>query len=157
MDTHKTYTFEEAKSKLERYCSYQERCHQEVVQKLQKMNMIPQVVDAVVVHLIEHKFLNEERYAEAFVRGKFRIKKWGKYRITQELKQRGITKNLISSALEQISEEEYFQTFHELAEKKAASILERNPQKKKRKLADYLLYRGWESHLVYDKVNEVVN
>ena len=149
------YSVEEATRKLEHYCSYQERCHKEVNQKLYDMNMIPQAIDVIIVHLLNHNFLNEERFANAFVRGKFRIKKWGKYRITQELKQKDIAKTLITSALKQISDTEYLQTFHELAERKAATIKETNPQKKKKKLADYLLYRGWESHLVYDKVNEV--
>lgn len=153
MQTSKTYTVQEAQTKMEQYCSYQERCHKEVQQKLLGMHMIPQAVDQIIVYLIDNGFLNEERFAKAFARGKFRIKKWGKYRITQELKRKDITKNLINNALKEISDSEYLQTFHELAENKAARIKETNVQKKKKKLADYLLYRGWESHLVYDKVN----
>ena len=155
MNVHKVYTVEEAKRKLEQYCGYQERCHQDVQKKLESMHMIPQAIDLIIVHLMDNNFLNEERFAKAFVRGKFRIKKWGNYRITQALKQKGITKNLITSALKEISSTDYLATFHELAEKKATTIKETNPQKKKKKLADYLLYRGWESHLVYDKVNEL--
>lgn len=155
MNTTKTYTVQEAQNKLEHYCGYQERCHKDVNQKLKQMNMIPQAIDIIIVHLLDNDFLNEERYAKAFVRGKFRIKKWGKYRITRELKQKGITKNLITSALKDISDADYLTTFRELAERKAATIKETNTQKKKKKLADYLLYRGWESHLVYEKVNEL--
>jgi regulatory protein len=155
MQSQKPYSVDEALKKMEHYCSYQERCHKEVVQKLKAMHMIPQAIDVIVVHLLNHNFLNEERFANDFVRGKFRIKKWGKYRITRELKQRDISKILITSALKQITDKDYLATFHELAEKKAATIKETNPQKKKKKLADYLLYRGWESHLVYDKVNEL--
>ena len=155
MNSSKVYSVEEARRKLEHYCSYQERCHKEVNQKLRDMNMIPQAIDLIIVHLMDQNFLNEERYAKAFVRGKFRIKKWGKYRITLELKRKGITKNLITSALKEISDFDYQKTFHELAEKKASTINETNSQKKKKKLADYLLYRGWESHLVYEKVNEI--
>ncbi len=155
MEVSKVYSVEEAKSKLEHYCSYQERCHKEVNDKLRTMKMIPEAIDLIIVHLMDQNFLNEERFAKAFVRGKFRIKKWGKYRITLELKRKGITKNLITSALKEISDADYLQTFHALAEKKAATITESHPQKRKKKLADYLLYRGWESHLVYEKVNEV--
>lgn len=155
MKHQKTYTVQEAQSKLEHYCSYQERCHKDVVQKLQKMNMIPEAIDVIVVHLLNNNFLSEERFANAFARGKFRIKKWGKYRISRELKQRDIGKTLIAAALNQISDSDYLVTFHELAEKRAVAIKETNLQKKKKKLADYLLYRGWESHLVYDKVNEL--
>jgi regulatory protein len=155
MQPYKTYTVDEARKKIENYCAYQERCHKEVVQKLQSMHMIPEAIDTIVVHLLQHNFLNEERFAKAFVSGKFRIKKWGKQRITIELKQKDISKSIITSALKTINDVTYLNTFHALAEKKANSIKDTNPFKKKKKLADYLLYRGWESHLVYDKVNDL--
>lgn len=151
----KTYTVDEALKRMERYCSYQERCHKEVIQKLRDMSMIPEAIDHIVVKLMHDNFLNEERYAKAFVSGKFRIKKWGKQRLTRELKQKDIGRTLINMALQTISEQEYLEVFHELAEKKAQHIKENNVFKKRKKLADYLLYRGWESHLVYEKVNEV--
>ncbi|WP_410504052.1 regulatory protein RecX [Galbibacter sp. BG1] len=152
----KSYTLEEAKRKLESYCAYQDRCHKEVVTKLQNMNMIPLAVDTIVAHLIEHNFLNEERFAKSFARGKFRIKKWGKNRIVRELKFRGISRFNIQTALKEIPDDAYYATFHDLAEKRANQITEKSPVKKKKKLADYLLYRGWESSLVYEKVNELV-
>src|SRR5690606_11639572 len=123
----KVYSVEEAKRKMEQYCAYQERCHQEVNKKLYDMRMIPEAIDLIIVHLLHHNFLNEERFAAAFARGKFRIKKWGKYRITRELKQRDISKTLITSALQQISDADYLKTFHELAERKAVTIKESNP------------------------------
>lgn len=155
MQTKKTYTVDEALKRMERYCSYQERCHKEVTQKLFSMHMIPEAIDLIVVKLMQDNFLNEERYAKAFVSGKFRIKKWGKQRLTRELKQKDIGKTLINIALQSISDQEYLETFNALAEKKAESIKETNVLKKRKKLADYLFYRGWESHLVYDKVNEL--
>ena len=155
METRKTYTVEEALKRMERYCSYQERCHKEVNQKLYSMYMIPEAIDQIVVKLMQDNFLNEERYAKAFVSGKFRIKKWGKQRLTRELKQKDIGKTLITMALQTITDQDYIETFDALAEKKAESIRETNVLKKGKKLADYLLYRGWESHLVYDKVNEL--
>jgi len=87
MKTTKTYTVEEAKRHLERYCAYQDRSHFEVLKKLREMQMIPMVIDAIVLHLIEHNFLNEARFAKSFVRGKFNIKKYGRIKITQGLKQ----------------------------------------------------------------------
>lgn len=151
-----TYTVIEAKKKLEQYCAYQERCHKEVQQKLKDMQMIPEAIDVVITHLLEHNFLNEERFAKTFVMGKFKIKKWGKRRLTLALKQKDISKYNINLALNTIGDDEYIDTFNALAEKKLESIKESNSLKKKKKLADYLLYRGWESHLVYDKVNELV-
>ena len=151
-----TYTLSEAKKKLEHYCAYQERCHKEVLQKLKGMNMIPEVIDVVIGHLLEHDFLNEERFAKNYILGKFKIKKWGKRRLTLALKQKDITKYNINLALNLIGDDEYIDTFNALAEKKLASIREPHILKKKKKLADYLLYRGWEPHLVYDKVNELI-
>mgnify|MGYP000029434438 CR=1 FL=1 len=156
MQNQKSYTIEQAKRALENYCVYQERCHQDVYRKLQSMRMIPDAIDLIIVHLIEHNFLNETRFAKAFVTGKFRIKKWGKKRIEMELKRRDISNYNIMEAFKEISDINYLKTFHELAEKKLHSINESNIYKKKKKLADYLLYRGWESHLVYDKVNELI-
>ena len=150
-----TYTVNEALKKLEYYCSYQDRCHKEVEDKLNKMSMIPEAREKIILHLMEHNFLNEERFAKSFARGKFRIKKWGKQRIIRELKFKGISKYNIDSALKEISEEDYLNTFNELAEKKFNSITETKIYKKKKKLIDYLLYRGWETHLVYEKVKSL--
>jgi regulatory protein len=156
MNTHKTYSLEEAQKKLEFYCAYQERSHKEVVTKLKDMRMIPDAIDVIVVHLIQNNFLNEERFAKAFVRGKFRIKKWGKNRLKLELKRKDISRTIIDIALKEIDAADYLETFHALAEKKAETIKEPNSYKKKKKLADYLLYRGWESPLVYDIVNTLI-
>ena len=156
MNPQKTYTVDEAQKRLESYCAYQERCHKEVTQKLYDMRMIPEARDQIIVHLLKHNFLNEERFAQAFARGKFRIKKWGKQRIQLELRRKDINKTLITIALKEISDADYYSTFHALAEKKADTIRETNKQKKRKKLADYLFYRGWESHLVYDKIRELI-
>lgn len=156
MQTGKTYTVEEALKSLESYCAYQERCHKEVREKLLSMRMIPEAIDHVISKLIQDNFLNEERYAKAYARGKFRIKKWGRNRIVRELKFREISKFNIDSALKEIHTDSYHQTLHELAVKKCEGIQEKNIWKKRKKLADYLLYRGWESHLVYEKVQELI-
>lgn len=152
----KTYTIDEAKKKLEYYCAYQERCHKEVRQKLKDMYMIPEAIDVIIVHLLKHNYLNEERFAKTFVSGKFKIKKWGKRRLTLELKRKDISKVNINQSLSEINEGEYIEVFNNLAEKRLSFIKETNKIKKKKKLADYLLYRGWESHLVYAKVNELI-
>jgi regulatory protein len=152
----KTYTVQEATRKLEQYCAYQERCHQEVRQKLEGMSMIPEAIDVIIVHLLEHNFLNEERFAKTFVRGKFRIKAWGRRRLTFELKKKDVSKVNINQALAEIEITEYNEVFTDLAEKKANSIKETNVFKKRKKFIDYFLYRGWESHLVYEKAYELI-
>lgn len=157
LNTRKTYTVEEAKRRIERYCVYQERCHKEVRQKLYEMRMIPLAIDEIIDHLLRHNFLNETRFSQAFARGKFRTKKWGRNRIVNELKLRQISKLNIKIALKEIPNDEYFKTFEALAEKRLQQLAsETNVQKKRKKLADYLFYRGWESELVYGKVNEIL-
>lgn len=154
--TTKTYTVAEAQRKLEHYCSYQERCHKEVEQKLRGMNMIPEARNIIILHLMENNYLNEERFAKTYVRGKFKIKKWGRRRLTLELKKKDISKININLALKEIAESEYIEVFNDLSEKKAFYLVETNKSKKKKKLIDYLLYRGWEPHLVYEKANELI-
>jgi regulatory protein len=151
-----SYTVKEAKKKLEGYCSYQERCHKEVELKLAEMNMIELAKDDIIMHLMNQNYLNEERFAKSFARGKFSIKKWGKQRIIRELKFRNITEINIKIALKEFTTEEYLSSFNKLANKKAQNINEVNIYKKRKKLADYLLYRGWESDLVYAKVKELI-
>lgn len=152
----KTYTVKEATKKLEYYCAYQERCHQEVRQKLRSMSMIPEAIDMIIVHLLEHNYLNESRFAKTFVSGKFRIKHWGRRRLTLELKKRAISKVNINEALAEIEDSEYVEVFTALAEKKVQTIKEANVFKKRKKFIDYFLYRGWESHLIYDKAYELI-
>ena len=152
----KAYSLPEATKKIEGYCGYQERCHKEVVWKLREMRIRPDDTDKIMVHLIENKYLNEERFAQSFARGKFSIKKWGRNRIVSELKQRNISKYNIMTALKEIDDKAYLNTFDALAKKRLAQLTGTDSQKRKRKLADYLLYRGWESDLVYKKVAELI-
>ena len=150
-----TFTIKEALQKLEHFCAYQERCHDEVVDKLYSLKMTRDEIDSIVVQLIEGNFLNETRFACSFARGKHRIKHWGKIRITNELKARNISSTNITLALKEISTEEYFETFKNLAERCWNNILETNVLKKRKKFCDYMLRRGYESNLVYEKVKEL--
>ncbi|MBC8755597.1 RecX family transcriptional regulator [Kordia sp. YSTF-M3] len=152
----KSYSVKEAKLKIQNFCVYQDRCHKEVIEKLRQMNMIPEAIDVIVSELIQDNFLNEERFAQSFARGKFRIKKWGRVRIVRELRLRNISKFVVDSALKEIDASEYLNTLDELARKRNAAVKETNSFKRKKKIADYLLYRGWETHLVYEKINELV-
>ncbi|KAF2518222.1 RecX family transcriptional regulator [Flavobacterium zhairuonense] len=145
-------TPKEALQKLEHFCAYQERCHDEVVSKLYSLKMTTDEIDSIVVQLIEGNFLNETRFACSFARGKHRMKSWGKIRITNELKLRNISSTNINLALKEISPEEYEITFNELSKKCWNSIQEKNILKKRKKFCDYLLRRGYESNFVYEKL-----
>nr|WP_299342248.1 regulatory protein RecX [Allomuricauda sp.] len=151
----KAYSVTEAIKKLESYCAYQERCHKEVFEKLKGMRMIPEAIDTIIVHLIQENYLNEERFAKSFARGKFNIKKWGKSRIIRELQLRNISKFNIQNALKEIEDDEYHITLDALARKRCSQLEGLSLQKKRKKLSDYLLYRGWESNLVYEKIKEI--
>ncbi len=151
-----SYTIEEAQEKLERYCAYQERSHKQVEEQLYKMRMIPQAQEVIITHLIQHNFLNESRFAQAYSRGKFRIKKWGKKRITLELKRHGVSAYNIKLGLAQIEPESYRETFEGLFAKKLNELSsERDIRKKKRKLFDYLAYRGWETQMIYEALSRL--
>jgi regulatory protein len=149
------YSIKDATNKIEHYCAYQERCHEEVVLKLRSMKLDFEEIDEIIAHLIGSNFLNESRFACSFARGKHRIKQWGKIRIVNELKFRKITTYNINLALKEITIEEYRTTFHSLAERQWEVIRETNALKKRKKFCDYLLRRGFESNLVYEKVKEL--
>ena len=150
-----TYTLEEAKRATESYCVYQDRCHQEVEKKLREIRMIPQACELILLHLMEHDFLNEERFARSFARGKFRIKQWGQRRIVNELKQRDISAYNIKAGLSEISPDEYEIVFQEVSRKRYESVNESNVFKKRKKVADFLLRKGFESNKVYEVLRDL--
>lgn len=151
----KSYTVDEATKALEHFCAYQERCHKEVEQKLYDLKMIPEAKEIIILHLLQHNFLNEERFSKAFARGKFSIKKWGRIKIVNELKFKKISPYNIKSALKEIEEKDYLNTLNEIADKKIALIKEPNLFKKKNKLVTFLLSKGFETELVYKVVNSL--
>ena len=149
-----SFTLQEAQKKLEYYCAYQERCHFEVEQKLKEMKIIPSLQAVVISRLIEGNYLNESRFAQSFARGKFRIKKWGKQRVIRELKVRKISDYNIKLALKEISETDYQATFYNLFEKRKDTVSNYSIPVQKKKILDFLVYRGWETQLIYAALNE---
>lgn len=142
-------TIDQAIKKIEFYCAYQERCHKEVVEKLKTLGMFQTAIDHIINHLLENNFLNEERFAKAFARGKHKFKYWGKRRIEQELKFRDISAYNIKSALKEI-EEDYLTNFYKLADHKWESINESSLEKKKKKWIDFLTRKGFEANLIFE-------
>lgn len=152
----KSYSVEEALQMLMHFCAYRDRSQKEVEDKLNEMHMIDAAKEKIIIELMQEGFLNEERFARSFVRGKFRIKKWGRIKITQELKKRGISSPIIKIGLTEIKESDYHTTLFELAEKKLEKINEPNEYKRKGKLADHLMRKGYESSLVFDSIQEIL-
>ena len=150
------FTVNEIEFKLKQYCSYQDRCHNEVEKKLSKFNLISQAKDQILFNLINEDYLNETRFCKSFVRGKFKIKNWGKRRIIQELKSRKISEFNIKKGLSEINEIEYLEKFENLFNKKLSSLENLNRIDKKKKIFSYLQYRGWETNLIYEKINQIL-
>ena len=148
----KTYSKEGAKPKLEKYCAYQERSHKQVFDKCRSYGLSESDSNEILVELIQSNFLNEERFVEAYVKGKFKIKSWGKQKISQGLKLAGINQKLISSSIQEIKFEDYIKTIQRLAEKKTKTLKEGTDFEKKIKVQRYLLSKGYK----YDEISEAL-
>ncbi|MGZ3882766.1 MAG: regulatory protein RecX [Bacteroidia bacterium] len=144
-----------AGEKIRSWCAYQERSQQETRDKLYEFGLGKEDVERIVTDLIEAGFLNEERFAEAFARGKFRIKKWGKVRIKMELKQHKVSDYCIKKALQQIDGDEYLRTLEHVIEQRFSREKEINPIKKHYKVLQYAASRGFEKDLAADILKEM--
>jgi len=140
----------QARLKLESYCAYQERSQQEVRNKLYEYGLYPNEVEQIITELIEQNFLNEERFACAYVNGKFNMKKWGKQKIIQGLKLKQVSPPLIKLAMKEINENDYYEALSLLLDKKEANLKEADPYKKKIKLVQYGLSKGYENSLLWE-------
>lgn len=145
---------EQALQKLKHYCGYQERSHSEVKEKLYSLGVWKKDHDEIMAALIEENYLNEERFAQAFVRGKFRMKQWGRVKIKYELKQRQVSEYSIKKALKQIDEEEYMGSLKKLAVDKYAALKGEQYLVRKKKTIDYLMQKGYEPGLIQMVMNE---
>ena len=153
----KKYNATEALQRLRRYCAYQERCHQEVKQKLWDWGFDALDSGNVISQLISENFLNEERYAKAVAGGKFRTKGWGKRKIIDNLKQKGISEYLLNASMKEIPEEDYNARLQELLNKKANSLRNEPPLQLKQKLARYAITKGYEPELVWEAIKVLVD
>jgi len=150
------FTPQQALPKLKKYCAYQERCHQEVQEKLYSYGVFKKDAQEIITQLIEEDYLNEERFALQYASGKFRIKQWGKVKIKYQLKQKGVSEYCIKKALLSIDKADYKKVLYKLADAKLATLKsEKNIFIKKRKLQDHLLQKGFESDLVREIVNDI--
>lgn len=142
-------TKEQALQKLRQYCAYSERCHADVVSKLYDLNVWKKDHDEIIATLIEENYLNEERFAIAFVGGHFRQKQWGRNKILQHLKLKKISAYCIKKAMREIEDEEYNKVFKKLFQKKWDSLKgERNRFVKMKKTSDYLIQKGFEAEFI---------
>jgi len=145
------------KKKVEFYCAYQERCRMEVSQKLKKLKIYGDSIEEYIAHLINNDFLNEKRFAESYVRGKFNNNNWGKIRIVRELESRNISQVNIENALTEINHEDYLKKVRVLSKKIINENNDKTKEKIKEKIYSRLEYKGWEKELIYEEINNLIN
>jgi|TARA_B100000768_G_scaffold176530_1_gene189403 regulatory protein len=143
------------KKKIEHYCAYQERCHLEVTNKLNKLGVFGDELDEYICYLIDENFLSETRFCEAYVRGKFNNNNWGKVKLSRELKLRNISDWNISNALNQIKSEDYNKKLRKLCEK-LVEISDKPEFELRNKVVKNLSYKGWEIDLIIKTLNQLI-
>ena len=148
----KIYNLDEAREKIRRYCAYQERSQFQVEQKLKAYGLIVEVAEELLIELIQDNFLNEQRFADAFVRGKFNQKGWGRRKIEAELFKHRVSKPCIQKAFEQIEAHDYQEKLKVIAQKKWDSLSGVRKPQRKQKLIRYLQGRGY----FYDEIKSVL-
>ncbi len=138
---------------ITRYCQYQERCHSEVRNKLYELGCYTREVDDNIATLIEAGLLNEERFARAFARGRFRLKQWGREKIKYELRIKKVSDYCIRKGLSEIDAEDYDATFNKLFDKKLSELKgERSKATLKSKVYRFLSQKGYEKDIILDKI-----
>lgn len=140
---------------LKSYCAIQERCSNDIVTKMKSWRITNKNQNKILEILIQEDFINDKRYSKSFCRGKFRIKKWGKIKIVNELKRKNINSTTIISSLNEISDMDYSKELDIQFNKKKQSITTLNYYEKKKKIANYLIGKGYESNLVWEKLREL--
>lgn len=144
------------KEKVARYCALQERSQQQVREKLNNYGIFGEEAEEVIAELIMHDFINEERFARAYVRGKFRMKKWGRNKISQGLYRHRISDYCSGKGFEEIDEGEYHNTMNELLQKYSKTLKD-EPWIARHKAARYLISKGYEPPMVYELLNRGIN
>lgn len=151
----KYWSLSEAKVKLAAFCAYQERCQQEVRLKLGERGIHGDAAEDLIAEMISEGFLNEERFAQTFVRGKFNLKKWGRNKISIHMKNKQVSPNCIKSGLKEIDQDVYMETLKDLVEKKSQTLSGLDIFKRKYKIQQYLLSRGFEHDLIQEAMDAV--
>lgn len=151
----KVYTISQAFEKAAKYCAIQDRCQSELKTKLLSWGLNTHEADEVLVILISEGYVNDERFAKSYVRGKFNQSKWGKIKIENGLKAKQISSYCIQIAIQEIEETRYLYTLKELSFKKWKLESALPIKKRVEKTARFLISRGFESHLVWDEINKL--
>lgn len=155
MNEKKSYTFLEIKQKMVNYCVYQDRCHKEVEQKMRDFLLIEEAREEILLYLMKENYLNEERFTRSYIRGKFYMKSWGRNKIRNHLKFKGIGEKLINAGFEEIEEEDYEKTLEKLYVGYKDKIKGLQEYQKRSKTIKYLLAKGFEYEEITDLIKKL--
>lgn len=111
--------------------------------------------EKLLKQLKEEELIDDQRFANAFVRGKFRVNRWGRNRITYELRARQLSEPVISIALREIDEEQYLDTIRTLIIKKNQEINPGKTVNKREKIINFVVGKGFESDLVLRMIQSI--
>lgn len=139
---------------MAKYCAYQERCVKDVTEKLKTFELTQKEKDEILDYLIDNRFVNNTRFAQAFVKGKINQSGWGLNKIRFHLMQKGIDKEIIDEALQTYDEEAYRQRLIDVLKIKAKTVKAENDFERNRKLAAYAMQKGFEANLVWEVIKE---
>lgn len=137
------YTEQEAYQKLSALCAMSEQCCHDVLMKMRRWELKEEVAEKIVARLVKERFIDEERFARAFVRDKFRYNHWGRVKIELELKKRKIAQRHIETGLEELKEEDNLDALHEIIGKKRPSVKGKNEYEIRGKLIRFALGKGF--------------
>ncbi len=155
MQHHPRISIKEARLKAASFCAYRERTQQELRDKLYTYGLFSEEVEEVIAFMITNNFINEERYAKAYAGGKFRVNHWGKTKILYHLKQKGLSSYCIKEALKEIQYADYVEKIDFLIMRKKRHYEDTNEYLWKSKLANHLISKGFESKLVWERINDL--
>jgi len=148
-------TPDQAWPKIKHFCSYRERCHWEVREKLFGMSLAKNDVDVILARLIEEGYLNEERFAIQFAGGHFRQKKWGKVKIVYELRQKRVSEVNIKKALKELQGEDFAGVLEKLATAKWKILKGEQYLNRQAKTIAYLARKGYEMPAIIEVIKKI--
>ena len=144
----KEITEQEAYLQLAALCAQAEHCQHEMLEKLKKWE-VPETTQArVMARLVKERYVDDERYARAFVKDKIRYKKWGRRKVQQALWMKHIDNDIQQTVLDEISDEEYLKVLKPLLKQKSKSIKAENDYERNRKLVRFALGRGFTFDII---------
>jgi len=146
----------EAYTKMAQLCSRSEQCSSDIRKKMVAYEIVDELVEEIISKLKEEKFLDDERYVNAYISDKFRLNKWGKIKIRHYLKAKGLSDSLIEKGLKEIKDDQYKKMLIATLKEKARSVKSDNKYEKTGQIIRFAQSRGFEPEIIHRYLNEVI-